>query len=297
MHGLGNDYIYIDCMDGTFGGDDRSIVTDSSRLEEISSRLSNRHFGIGGDGIVLILPSDNADFRMRIFNADGSEARMCGNASRCIGKYVYDNQLTEKTDITLETASGVKYLQLQIGADGKVESVTVDMGEPEFNPRNIPVVTSVNQGNVDIKVALSNGQEIKLTAVSMGNPHGVVFIDDFNDIDVHSIGRELEVHPIWPDRANIEFAKVVSQKEIIMRVWERGSGETMACGTGACASACAMMAAGKLDREAAVHLAGGDLSVRWDEKSGQMFMTGPAVTVFDGETADRQGYFPCGTMI
>ncbi len=283
MHGLGNDYIYIDCMDGTFGGDDRSIVTDSSRLEEISSRLSNRHFGIGGDGIVLILPSDNADFRMRIFNADGSEARMCGNASRCIGKYVYDNQLTEKTDITLETASGVKYLQLQIGADGKVESVTVDMGEPEFNPRNIPVVTSANQGNVDIKVALSNGQEIKLTAVSMGNPHGVVFIDDFNDIDVHSIGRELEVHPIWPDRANIEFAKVVSQKEIIMRVWERGSGETMACGTGSCATAVASALTGRSSDEVTVHLLGGDLTIKWNRDSNHVFMTGTATTVFSGE--------------
>ena len=283
MHGLGNDYIYIDCMDGTFGGDDRSIVTDSSRLEEISSRLSNRHFGIGGDGIVLILPSDNADFRMRIFNADGSEARMCGNASRCIGKYVYDNQLTEKTDITLETASGVKYLQLQIGADGKVESVTVDMGEPEFNPRNIPVVTSANQGNVDIKVALSNGQEIKLTAVSMGNPHGVVVIDDFNDIDVHSIGRELEVHPIWPDRANIEFAKVVSQKEIIMRVWERGSGETMACGTGSCATAVASALTGRSSDEVTVHLLGGDLTIKWNRDSNHVFMTGTATTVFSGE--------------
>ena len=283
MHGLGNDYIYIDCMDGTFGGDDRSIVTDSSRLEEISSRLSNRHFGIGGDGIVLILPSDNADFRMRIFNADGSEARMCGNASRCIGKYVYDNQLTEKTDITLETASGVKYLQLQIGADGKVESVTVDMGEPEFNPRNIPVVTSANQGNVDIKVALSNGQEIKLTAVSMGNPQGVVFIDDFNDIDVHSIGRELEVHPIWPDRANIEFAKVVSQKEIIMRVWERGSGETMACGTGSCATAVASALTGRSSDEVTVHLLGGDLTIKWNRDSNHVFMTGTATTVFSGE--------------
>ncbi len=283
MHGLGNDYIYIDCMDGTFGGDDRSIVTDSSRLEEISSRLSNRHFGIGGDGIVLILPSDNADFRMRIFNADGSEARMCGNASRCIGKYVYDNQLTEKTDITLETASGVKYLQLQIGADGKVDSVTVDMGEPEFNPRNIPVVTSANQGNVDIKVALSNGQDVKLTAVSMGNPHGVVFIDDFNDIDVHSIGRELEVHPIWPDRANIEFAKVVSPKEIIMRVWERGSGETMACGTGSCATAVASALTGRSSDEVTVHLLGGDLTIKWNRDSNHVFMTGTATTVFSGE--------------
>ena len=220
---------------------------------------------------------------MRIFNADGSEARMCGNASRCIGKYVYDNQLTEKTDITLETASGVKYLQLQIGADGKVESVTVDMGEPEFNPRNIPVVTSVNQGNVDIKVALSNGQEIKLTAVSMGNPHGVVFIDDFNDIDVHSIGRELEVHPIWPDRANIEFAKVVSQKEIIMRVWERGSGETMACGTGSCATAVASALTGRSSDEVTVHLLGGDLTIKWNRDSNHVFMTGTATTVFSGE--------------
>ena len=285
MHGLGNDYIYIDCMDGTFGGDDRSIVTDSSRLEEISSRLSNRHFGIGGDGIVLILPSDNADFRMRIFNADGSEARMCGNASRCIGKYVYDNQLTEKTDITLETASGVKYLTLHTGTDGLVDSVTVDMGSPVFEPDNIPVV--VTDGCDASHVALSSGgNDFVLTAVSMGNPHGVIFVDEITDELVHGIGRELEVHPIWPDRANIEFARMIGDNVIEMRVWERGSGETMACGTGACATAVAAMLTGRTSqREVTVRLLGGDLLIRWDGESGHVFMTGGATTVFEGEVA------------
>lgn len=283
MHGLGNDYIYIDCMDGTFGGDDKSIVTDTSRLEEISTRLSDRHFGIGGDGIVMILPSDKADFRMRIFNADSSEARMCGNATRCIGKYVYDNHLTTKTDITLETASGVKYLQLHIGSDGSVESVTVDMGEPEFCPSRIPVVPQNGNGNVDIKATLADGKEICLTAVSVGNPHGVVFIDSFDGIDVHACGRELELHPMWPDRANIEFVRIVSPKEISMRVWERGSGETMACGTGACAVAVAAALTGRASDDVVVHLLGGDLSIKWDRDSNHVFMSGTATMVFSGD--------------
>lgn len=283
MHGLGNDYIYIDCMDGTFGGDDKSIVTDSLRLEEISSRLSDRHFGIGGDGIVLILPSDKADFRMRIFNADGSEARMCGNATRCIGKYVYDNHLTTKTDITLETASGVKYLRLHLDGEDRVESVTVDMGEPEFTPRLIPVIPSHDDGNVNIKVNLSDGSDICLTAVSMGNPHGVVFIDSFDEVDVHTCGAELEHHSMWPDRANIEFVKVNSPQDITMRVWERGSGETMACGTGACAVAVAAALTGRTSEDVTVHLLGGDLSIKWDRSSNHVFMSGTATTVFVGE--------------
>jgi diaminopimelate epimerase len=284
MHGLGNDYIYIDCMDGSFGGDDSSIINDNARLEEISARLSNRHLGIGGDGIVMILPSSIADFRMRIFNADGSEARMCGNASRCIGKYVYDNKLTTSTDITLETASGVKYLHLTV-ADGEVESVTVDMGEPDFVPATIPVIPGVDGGNVDIPVTLSSGKGCRLTAVSMGNPHGVMFVDDLATVDVHGVGAELERHAMWPDRANIEFAQVVSPSEIVMRVWERGSGETMACGTGSCATAVAAALTGRTNREVTIKLLGGDLKIRWDENSNHVFMTGTATTVFVGEVA------------
>ena len=282
MHGLGNDYIYIDCMDGTFGGDDSSIINDDARLENISVRLSNRHTGIGGDGIIMILPSEIADFRMRMFNADGSEGRMCGNATRCIGKYVYDNRLTSNKKLTLETASGVKYLSLVTDADDKVSSVTVDMGEPDFEPSTIPVVAQGN-GNVNIPATLSSGKEVKITAVSMGNPHGVVFVDNLAEADVHGTGAELETHAMWPDRANIEFAEVKNPSEIVMRVWERGSGETMACGTGACATAVAAALTGRASREVTIKLLGGNLQIRWDDATNHVFMTGPATLVFTGE--------------
>ena len=282
MHGLGNDYIYIDCMDGTFGGDDSSIINDDARLENISVRLSNHHTSIGGDGIIMILPSEIADFRMRMFNADGSEGRMCGNATRCIGKYVYDNRLTSNKKLTLETASGVKYLSLVTDADDKVSSVTVDMGEPDFEPSTIPVVAQGN-GNVNIPATLSSGKEVKITAVSMGNPHGVVFVDNLAEADVHGTGAELETHAMWPDRANIEFAEVKSPSEIVMRVCERGSGETMACGTGACATAVAAALTGRASREVTIKLLGGNLQIRWDDATNHVFMTGSATLVFTGE--------------
>ena len=284
MHGLGNDYIYIDCMDGSFGGADSSLIYDDDRLAEISRRLSDRHCGIGGDGIIMILPSDNADFKMRIFNADGSEAKMCGNGSRCVGKYVYDHHHTQKCDITLETLSGVKYLTLFPGADGKIESVTVDMGEPSFDPARIPVKADSNLG---VKAGLSDGRTMELTAVSMGNPHGVAFTSDLSDEMVLGVGPQLETHPVFPDRANIEFASVEGPADIRMRVWERGSGETMACGTGACATAVAAVLTGRAGRDVTVHLRGGDLRIRWDEDSGHVFMTGPATEVFSGEYIRR----------
>lgn len=284
MHGLGNDYIYIDCMDGSFGGADSSLIYDDDRLAEISRRLSDRHCGIGGDGIIMILPSDNADFKMRIFNADGSEAKMCGNGSRCVGKYVYDHHHTQKCDITLETLSGVKYLTLFPGADGKIESVTVDMGEPSFDPARIPVKADSNLG---VKAGLSDGRTMELTAVSMGNPHGVAFTSDLSDEMVLGVGPQLETHPVFPDRANIEFASVEGPADIRMRVWERGSGETMACGTGACATAVAAALTGRAGRDVTVHLRGGDLRIRWDEASGHVFMTGPATEVFSGEYIRR----------
>lgn len=287
MHGLGNDYIYIDCMDGSFGGADSSIISDDARLAEISRRLSDRHCGIGGDGIIMILPSEIADFRMRIFNADGSEAKMCGNGSRCVGKYVYDHHHTQQCDITLETLSGVKYLHLVPGADGRIATVTVDMGMPELVPHLIPVSVDRGVGNVDIPVR-AGGEELRLTAVSMGNPHGVVFVDTITDTHVHGLGPQLEVHPIWPDRANIEFVEVLNPSELRMRVWERGSGETMACGTGACATAVAAILTGRAGREVTVHLPGGDLGVRWDRRSGHVFMTGSATEVFSGETAEPE---------
>lgn len=259
MHGLGNDYIFLNCMSGT--PDD---------LPGLARRLSDRHFGVGGDGIICVCPADRADFKMRMFNADGSEGAMCGNGIRCFGKYVYDKGLTDRRHLTVETGAGERELSLLI-QNGAVTGAAVGMG--------VPVL--------DAPVALSlGGREYAAVPVSMGNPHAVVEADDPAVLDLNVLGPLVERHPAFPRRVNAEFVRVVNRRELEMRVWERGSGETLACGTGACASAAAMIAAGKLDREAAVHLAGGDLQVRWEEKSGQMFMTGPAVTVFDGETAD-----------
>jgi diaminopimelate epimerase len=268
MHGISNDYIYINCMNG-----------EPCNLSELSIEMSNRHTGVGGDGIILICPSKIADFKMRIFNADGSEAKMCGNGSRCVGKYVYDYGLTDKMTVTLETLSGVKVLQLHL-KDGKVSRVTVDMGEPIIEAAKVPVV-SENPRFINEEVVTSAGV-IKLTAVSMGNPHGVVFVDNLDNIDVHAVGRELEIHSMWPDRANIEFVQVISPEEVKMRVWERGSGETMACGTGACAVAVAASLTGRAVRHVTVHLLGGDLDINWDPTDSKVYMTGDAETVFDG---------------
>ncbi|WP_288717500.1 diaminopimelate epimerase [uncultured Duncaniella sp.] len=268
MHGIGNDYIYINCMES---------VPD--RLPELAEEMSDRHFGVGGDGIVLIFPSDKADFRMRMFNNDGSEARMCGNASRCIAKYVHDHKLTDKTCISLETLSGIKVLSLNMSPSGEVESVTVDMGEPELNAGLVPV-RSTTEKMVEEPVATSCG-EVRVTAVSMGNPHGVVFVDRIEDVPFETLGPELEKHSMWPDRANIEFLQIISPSEARMRVWERGTGETLACGTGACASAVAAALTGRCGREVTIHLRGGDLHIRW-ANNGHVMMTGGATEVFEG---------------
>lgn len=268
MHGIGNDYIYINCMESM-----------PDRLPELAEEMSDRHFGVGGDGIVLIWPSDKADFRMRMFNNDGSEARMCGNASRCIAKYVHDHKLTEKTRISLETLSGIKVLSLNMSTDGEVESVTVDMGEPELTAAQVPV-RCASERMVETPVATSWG-DVEVTAVSMGNPHGVVFVDRIEDVPFETLGPELEKHPMWPDRANIEFLQVISPSEARMRVWERGTGETLACGTGACASAVAAALTGRCGREVTVHLRGGDLNIRWAENN-HVLMTGSATEVFEG---------------
>lgn len=270
MHGIGNDYIYIDCTGKT-----------PDRLPELSIEMSNRHTGVGGDGIILILPSTCADFRMRIFNADGSEARMCGNGSRCVGKYVYDHKLTDKTQITLETLSGVKYLSLHVNPENnKVENVTVDMGKPSLLCSEIGV-NSQAESLINHKVELSQG-EVELTAVSMGNPHAVVFGPDPDKIDVERIGRELELHPMWTDRANIEFIQVIDSHTLKMRVWERGSGETMACGTGACAAAVAAITTGRCQAPVTVNLRGGDLLIDISD-DGNVMMTGPATEVFSAD--------------
>lgn len=268
MHGIGNDYIYINCMES---------VPD--RLPELAEEMSDRHFGVGGDGIVLICPSDKADFRMRMFNNDGSEARMCGNASRCIAKYVHDHKLTDKTCISLETLSGIKVLSLNMSPSGEVESVTVDMGEPELNAGLVPV-RSTTEKMVEEPVATSCG-EVRVTAVSMGNPHGVVFVDRIEDVPFETLGPELEKHSMWPDRANIEVLQIISPSEARMRVWERGTGETLACGTGACASAVAAALTGRCGREVTIHLRGGDLHIRW-ANNGHVMMTGGATEVFEG---------------
>lgn len=273
MHGISNDYIYINCMNG-----------QPECPQHLSVEMSDRHTGVGGDGIILICPSDIADFKMRIFNADGSEAKMCGNGSRCVGKYVYDYGLTDKTRITLETLSGIKVLSLHL-RDGKVDTVTVDMGEPVLTPCEIPVRHD-GDSMIDHKV-ISAGKEYRLTAVSMGNPHGVIFGADPDSLPLEAIGPGLECHDMWQDRANIEFASILSPSEIKMRVWERGSGETMACGTGACATAVAAVLNGLTGRRVTVHLRGGDLTIEWRPDDNHVYMTGSATTVFEG-TYERQ---------
>lgn len=273
MQGIGNDYVYIDCL---------SSCPDN--LASLSREMSDRHTGVGGDGIVLILPSGEADFKMRIFNADGSEARMCGNGARCVAKYVYDNQLTDKLHLTLETLSGVKHLYLKPGADGLVESVTVDMGLPSLLTDDIPVnTTDDNFINRPVGLNMPGLPDINVTAVSIGNPHAVVFVDNLDSIDLELVGRALECHDLFPDGVNVEFVKIIDSGNIKMRVWERGSGITLACGTGACAALVAAYVNGLCGRNAIVHLDGGDLAVEWQcGDSGHIMMTGPAKTVFTG---------------
>lgn len=264
MHGLGNDYIYIHCPDGV-----------PPHISQLSIEMSPRHTSVGADGIILILPSDKADFMMRIFNADGSEARMCGNGIRCVGKYVHDRGLTDKTTLSVDTLSGIKTLQLHCGDDGKVSSVTVSMGVASTTDPILGIGP-----RIESPIETSQGP-LAITAVSMGNPHGVVFTDEITDRMVMVLGPELECHPSWPERANIEFAKVTSRRSIDMRVWERGSGETMACGTGACATAVAAIITGRCDSPVTVTLTGGDLLITV-ASSGEVTMTGPATTVYDG---------------
>ena len=282
MHGCKNDYLYIDCTKN-------ELINPA----KVSVKLSDRHTGIGSDGIILICPSSVADFRMRIFNADGSEAEMCGNGIRCVGKYVYDFGLTDKDEVRIETGvrteeeestgeipkNRIKILKLKI-EEGKVVSATVDMGKPILTPSEIPVISDkdkfINEAvNVDDK-------DWYLTCISMGNPHAVTFVDDTRSLNLPEIGPKFEFNKIFPNRTNTEFIKVISRNEIEMRVWERGSGETLACGTGACASAYAAMLNGLADNEVTVHLLGGDLIIKYDQNTDHIFMTGPCETVFSG---------------
>ncbi|MBO5456358.1 MAG: diaminopimelate epimerase [Muribaculaceae bacterium] len=268
MHGIGNDYIYINCLE--------KMPAD---LPQLAVEMSDRHFGVGGDGIVLICPSEVADFKMRMFNNDGSEARMCGNASRCIARYLHDNHLTPNNVINLETLSGIKVLSLNLDTDNEVESVTVDMGEPILNPSKIPA-DFPGEMMVEQKIPTTHGDMI-VTAVSMGNPHCVIFVEKIENVPFDTLGPELEKHPVWPDRANIEFVEIISDTEVRMRVWERGTGETLACGTGACATAVASAITGRTGRDITVHLRGGDLNIKWGEDN-HVYMTGSATKVFDG---------------
>jgi len=269
MQGIGNDYVYINCMD-------RYV----SNAPELAKRISDRHFGVGSDGLILICPSETADFQMVMYNADGSRAQMCGNGIRCVGKYVYDNCLTDKTTITVETLGGIKTLLLH-PEDGKVKSVTVDMGIPVFDPKHIPVLSD-SEDFIDRTVTV-DGKKYRITALSMGNPHAVVFVDDTDSLDLRVIGPAFENHPLFPERINTEFVEVVDHSTLKMRVWERGSEETMACGTGACAAAVAGCVRQKCASEVTVKLLGGDLLINWDEETKHVFMTGPAETVFVGE--------------
>lgn len=273
MQGAGNDYIYIN-----------GFETIPLHPAQLAVKMSDRHFGVGSDGLVMILPSKIADFRMRMFNADGSEAEMCGNASRCVGKYLYEHGMTHKTQLTLETLSGIKNIYLTVAGD-KVSSVKVDMGEPKFHPNDIPVLW---QGDRVVSQPISAcGHRFSMTCVSMGNPHAVIFLDDWQAYDLHAIGRAIETHPLFPNRTNVEFVKVLASDVLQMRVWERGAGETMACGTGACASLVAAVLNNRSYRKATVRLLGGDLQVEWDENTNHVFLTGDAVTVFDGEWPDK----------
>lgn len=269
MHGIGNDYIY-------FNGFEERIENP----ESFSIRLSDRHKGIGGDGIVIILPSDKADFRMRMFNADGSEGKMCGNAARCVGKYVYEKGMTDKTDITLETLSGIKNLHLTV-KNGSVESVTADMGKAEFEAKKIPVLSDTEE--VINKKAVLAGEERTVTCVSVGNPHCVVFCGGISELELDKIGPLFENDKMFPDRINTEFVEVINERELAMRVWERGSGETLACGTGACAVVAAAVRNGicKADEFITVHLIGGLLKIKY-RSDRTVIMQGEAEFVFDG---------------
>ncbi len=269
MHGIGNDYVYINCFEETV-----------ENPGELARAMSDRHFGVGSDGLILIKPSEKADFEMRMYNADGSEGAMCGNGIRCVAKYVYDYGLTDRTRISIDTRSGIKYLELTV-EDGRMKLARVNMGSPELRADKIPIVCDKEQViHEPIEV---DGVTYYMTGVSMGNPHAVVYVDDVENFEIEKIGPLFEHHPVFPDRVNTEFCKVLDDHTVRMRVWERGAGETLACGTGACAVAVASVLNGYTAQEITVKLRGGDLQIEWDRGNNQVTMTGPAKVVFDGE--------------
>lgn len=269
MQGLGNDYVYINCFE--------ECVKDPAAL---AVQMSDRHFGIGSDGLILIRPSEQADFWMDMYNADGSSSQMCGNGIRCVAKYVHDRGLTDRTEFTIESGGAVKTVRLTLDEQGGTAQVTVGMGAPILESPQIPVRSETSRFiNVPVELA---GQNWELTAVSMGNPHAVCFVENVDALDLETIGPQFEHHQLFPERTNTEFVRVIDRQTLQMRVWERGSGETLACGTGACASLVAAVLTGRAEREATLLLRGGELHIRWDETSNEIYMTGPASFVFDG---------------
>ena len=274
MQGCGNDYVYVD-------GNAERISPE--KKPELVRRLSDRHFGIGSDGVIFINPSDQADFEMEMYNADGTRAEMCGNGIRCVGKFVYDKGLTDKTDITVISAGKIKYLTLFVN-EGKVETVKVNMGAPELTAALVPVLCDSVQA-VDEPITVW-GRAYKMTCVSMGNPHAVVFLDDVENLAIEEIGPYFESHERFPKRTNTEFVNVIDRNTVQMRVWERGTGETLACGTGCCATTVACVLNGLTDAKVHVRVLGGEILCEWDRQDNVVYMTGPAVTVFDGEVDD-----------
>ena len=270
MQGLGNDYVYID-----------AIHQNIENRTYLAQFVSNRNFGVCSDGLILVEKSDIADFKMTMFNSDGSQAEMCGNGIRCVAKFVYDKGLTDKTNLKIETLAGIKILLLNV-KDGKVETVRVDMGEPILEPTKIPVMATTNHVKIE-----AYDKKIDFTCVSMGNPHAVTIVDDVKNFDVKKYGKDIEVNKIFPQKANIEFAEIVDRNTIKMRVWERGTGETLACGTGSCATAVACALNGVTDRNVVIELLGGNLEIEWNENDNHVYMTGPAVTVFEGELLEK----------
>ena len=288
MHGLGNDYVYVDCF--------KEKIEDPP---ETARFVSDRHFGIGSDGLIMINPSKAADFEMEMYNADGSRSEMCGNGIRCVGKYVYDYGLTDKTSISVETLGGIKRLELTV-EDGEVSCVKVNMGRPRLEAEDIPVLLDGaekgEQANVAVNAAetgssgraidspiIVDGREYRMTCVSMGNPQAVIYMDDVKGLDIEEIGPKLENHARFPQRVNAEFVRVIDRSTVEMRVWERGSGETLACGTGACAAVVASILNGLTEDKVTVRLLGGELQIEWDREADRVYMTGPAAVVFDGE--------------
>lgn len=269
MQGCGNDYVYINGF--------HEVIKDKS---ELAKQLSDRHFGIGGDGIIFINPSEIADFEMEMYNADGSRSEMCGNGIRCVGKYVYDNGLTDQTSITVESFGAIKKLELQV-INEKVQYVKVNMGEPRLDPEKIPVALEMK--NVINQPIGINGEVYHITCVSMGNPHAVVFMEDVSELEIEEIGPKFENHKLFPHKINTEFIKIIDKDNIEMRVWERGTGETLACGTGASAAVVASFLNGLTERKVTVKLLGGTLEIEWDQETNVVYMSGPAITVFEGE--------------